>query len=147
MLSVLGHKPPFWSRSALLVTGAFALLPAPAAAESHGVATVRDLWPALSRCWSPPPHSAGMEVTVRFSIKRTGELIGDLQVTYSKLSGDADVQQRFRDSVLAAVRDCTPLQLSDRFGATIAGQPLSVRFIAPADGQSPPRANPGAIPA
>jgi hypothetical protein len=46
-----------------------------------------DPWPALSECWQPPPGSAGMEVTVRFSLKRSGAIVGEPRITYSRLWG------------------------------------------------------------
>ena len=102
-----------------------------ALAETVKVERIRDVWPALSRCWTPPTGSDGMQLTVRFSVKRTGELIGAPRVTYSRLRGSAEEQRLFRDSVLAAVQSCTPLPLSQAFGEVMAGKPLSVRFIAP----------------
>jgi hypothetical protein len=94
---------------------------------------LRDLWPALSECWQPPPGSAGMEVTVRFSLKRSGAIIGEPRITYSKLWGSPEKQDAFRNSVISAIRKCTPLHISDGLGGAIAGRPLSLRFIAPAE--------------
>ena len=90
-----------------------------------------DIWPAISRCWNPPAGSPGMEITLRFSFKRNGEILGEPRITYAKLHGSTDAQRDFRNSVLAAVRDCTPLNLSDELGGAIAGRPISIRFIAP----------------
>ena len=72
-----------------------------------------------------------MEITVRFSLKRSGDIFGELRITYSNLHGTTDAQRDFRNSVLAAVRECTPLNLSDALGSAIAGRPISIRFIAP----------------
>lgn len=103
----------------------------PAAAEArYAVHSIRDLWPALATCWQPPMNSQGMELTVRFSLNREGALMGEPRVTYARLFGSAEQQRRFRNSVLKAVTDCTPLPVSDEFGMYFAGRPFSVRFIA-----------------
>ena len=44
----------------------------------HDLDTIGDLFAALRSCWSPPPADTareGMQMSVRFSFKRTGEII------------------------------------------------------------------------
>src|SRR5262245_52334068 len=51
------------------------------------VDSISTLFDALRACWSPPGgHEAhkGVEMSVRFSFKRTGELMGPPRVTYTK---------------------------------------------------------------
>lgn len=50
--------------------------------------TIKDMWPALYACWTPPPGTAGMAITLVFSIRRDGSLIGKPKATYSKSDGD-----------------------------------------------------------
>ena len=45
----------------------------------HDLDTIGDLFAELRSCWSPPPADAareGMQMSVRFSFKRSGEIIG-----------------------------------------------------------------------
>jgi hypothetical protein len=94
---------------------------------------IADVAPAIARCWVVPvmPGISQMGVTLRFSLRRDGSVIGAPRVSAQTQSKPAALQGRLRDSALAAVRLCTPLRLSSGFGGSIAGRPLSVRFIAP----------------
>ena len=52
----------------------------------HDLDTIGDLFAALRSCWSPPPADIarqGMQMSVRFSFKRSGEIIATPRVTYS----------------------------------------------------------------
>lgn len=92
---------------------------------------IDQIGPALRRCWEPPALSrpeAGAMATVRFSVRRDGTLFGRPRLTWETRRGDAALQERFSDSVVAAVTNCTPLRLSRRFGEAIAGRPITIRF-------------------
>ena len=52
----------------------------------HDLDTIGDLFAALRSCWSPPPADdarEGMQMSVLFSFKRSGEIIAAPRVTYS----------------------------------------------------------------
>ncbi|WP_439492580.1 hypothetical protein [Bosea sp. (in: a-proteobacteria)] len=90
-----------------------------------------DIAPALRRCWAPPAMdgpASGAMATVRFSLRRDGSLFGEPRVTWQTQQTETDLRRRFTDSVVAAVRSCTPMRLSPQLGAAIAGRPLSIRF-------------------
>jgi len=90
-----------------------------------------DIAPALRRCWAPPAITGpdtGVMATVRFSLRRDGSLFGQPRVTWETRRTEADLRQRFTESVIAAVHACTPMRLSPKLGAAIAGRPLSIRF-------------------
>src|SRR3981189_2726601 len=56
----------------------------------HDLDTIGDLFAALRSCWSPPPADAarqGMQMSVRFSFKRTGEIIGAPRMTFATAGG------------------------------------------------------------
>lgn len=85
---------------------------------------------AFSACWSPPPGLAKLEslkTTVRFSLKRTGELLGEPRVTFSSASIDTHARSVLTEAILAAVRKCTPLAITDSLGQAIVGRPITVR--------------------
>src|SRR6266700_5847322 len=61
----------------------------------HDLDTIGDLFAALRSCWSPPPADSaheGMQMTVRFSFKRTGEIIAAPRLTYATAGDPADVR-------------------------------------------------------
>lgn len=89
-----------------------------------------DIGPAIHACWKPPSDASGMELTLVFSLDRSGAVLGKPRISYSKLLGDPEQQRRFVASVLAALSACTPLRITDSLGAAIAGRPFAMRFRA-----------------
>ena len=52
----------------------------------HDLDTIGDLFAALRSCWSPPPSEIareGMQMSVRFSFRRSGEIIASPRITYA----------------------------------------------------------------
>lgn len=94
------------------------------------VDTLKQMWGALYACWRPPPGSAGLEITLTFSLRRDGSLFGKPRATWSKFSGTPQQQRLFVASVLAALEEALPLPLTDAMGGAIAGRPLALRFAA-----------------
>lgn len=96
------------------------------------VNSIRDLFAALRACWEPPPLSEsfrGMQMSVRFSYKRTGALVAPPRVTYTSSEADADTRPAYGRAVDAALERCTPMPFSRAMGAAIAGRPIAIRFI------------------
>ncbi len=92
----------------------------------------------LAACWSPPlpPEGETVEATIRFSFNRRGTIIGGApRVTYVK-AGSGQSAEEVRASILAAVRDCTPLRFSDSMAESAPGYPLSIRFIGQRAGEN-----------
>lgn len=104
--------------------------PATRSFDGEAVDRISEIAPALRRCWNPPAMAGrdGVMATVRFSLRRDGTLFGQPRVTWETRQSDPDLRERFTASIIAAVRDCTPLRLSPRFGAAIAGRPFTIRF-------------------
>lgn len=95
------------------------------------VNTLTQLWDALYACWQPPAGSDGLEITLVFSVRRNGTIIGKPRVTWTKLAGaDIALQKSFVGSVLAALDKSLPLPLTDSMGGAIAGRPFALRFAA-----------------
>lgn len=92
------------------------------------VDTLRETGEALYACWEPPAGSEGMEITLLFSLRRDGTLIGRPRATWSKLSGNSSQQRTFVASVLTALDRALPLPLTDGMGGAVAGRPLTLRF-------------------
>jgi hypothetical protein len=91
-----------------------------ASAESAPANTLRELFPALTRCWHAPAQSEGSAVTVGITLRRDGTMFGQPTITYSKLMGDAEAQKRFVASVLASI--------TNGLGGAIAGRRILIRF-------------------
>jgi hypothetical protein len=98
--------------------------------EGDVVDRISEIGPALRRCWTPPEMAGndGAMATVRFSLRRDGTIFGQPRVTWETRRSNPDLQAAFTASILAAVRNCTPMRLSPRFGASIAGRPFTIRF-------------------
>jgi hypothetical protein len=129
---------PRWSRHLVGLALALSLWPGTVPASLAQLAGERvldhiaDLGPAILACWRPPRDSAGMELTLVFSFKRNGEIFGKPRISYAKLRGDQDLQERFVASALKALADCTPLRIAPGLGGAIAGRPFSMLFRASA---------------
>ena len=98
----------------------------------HDLATIGDLFAALRSCWSPPPADAahqGMQMTVRFSFKRSGEIIGTPFMTYATAGAPADVRDTYLKAINASLDGCEPLKFTDGLGGAIAGRPIAIRYV------------------
>ncbi len=90
----------------------------------------REVPAKLSACWSPPSVEENelAEVTVRLSFNADGGVIGMPATPYLKAITD-DKRRALRDSLLAAIKTCTPLRFTPSLGRAIAGRIFAVRFI------------------
>jgi hypothetical protein len=89
--------------------------------------TTADIRQALRGCWQWPPASearSGMELTVRLSFKRSGEIFG-ARITYQKPGVPDEERALYHGALLAALARCSPLPLSASLGEAIAGRPMT----------------------
>ena len=94
--------------------------------------SIQELFAALRACWEPPAREQaqeGMQMTVRFSFRRTGEIIAPPFVTYTKPGTKAEVKQVYRHAIDEALDRCGRLPFSEAFRTAIAGRPISIRYI------------------
>jgi len=64
----------------------------------HDLDTIGDLFAELRSCWSPPPADQahqGMQMSVRFSFKKSGELIGPPQLTFATAGAPTDARSTY----------------------------------------------------
>ena len=116
-------------RIAMVAALALAYL-GPVGAQSAPANTMRDLFMALNQCLlQAPPGVGGSEITIVFSLKRDGSLLGRPRISHAKLLGDPDAQRNFAAGALAAFGKCLPLSITDGLGGAIAGRPLSARIV------------------
>lgn len=128
---------PRWTLIALAVSTASAvhLLPATAAGlvdRSKLATSLAELWQVLSACAQVsgvPAGATGSEVTVLFSLKRDGSLLGQPRITHSRLTG-APVEQRvFVAAALSGIAGCLPAPVTPGLGGAIAGRPFRLRIM------------------
>lgn len=84
----------------------------------------------LAACWSPPLPKPGetVEITIRFSFNGLGGVVGAPRVTYVKPGREMSVED-VRESIISAIKNCTPLHFSKSMAASAPGYPLAVRFV------------------
>ncbi len=92
-----------------------------------------DVGAALRACWNAPAGSKAAFVTLSFSFRRDGTLIGPPQPAAIRVPGDAEARQRFVRSAIIALEDCAPLHLAPALGGNIAGQVFTMQFSATED--------------
>lgn len=124
---------PFWLSTAclllmLMIMPARAEEPLPDPFDKPEVNTLREIGPALYACWSPPAYTQNYQVTVIFSLKRSGEILGKPKITFSKFNGDTEEQKQILQSILQALDECTPLRVTPALGAAIAGRIFTMTF-------------------
>lgn len=102
------------------------------AAEGHTLNSISQMYAALRACWVPPPKDKarhGMQYTIRFALKRDGEMIAPPRVTYASHDAPAAIRDIYRDAVNATLARCTPLHFSKGMGGAVAGRPIAIRFV------------------
>jgi len=98
----------------------------------HDLDTIGDLFAALRSCWTPPPADnarEGMQMTVRFSFKRSGEIIATPRLTFATSGVPADTRTTYLKAINASLEACTPLKFSGGLGGALAGRPIAIRYV------------------
>ena len=107
-----------------------------------GVALCAAVWPAhaatlnsmnevgaaLQACWSPPDGIKKAKVTLSFSFKRDGTLIGPPRPTAIEVDGDAKTRKAFVDAAVKALQQCVPLSFSPKLAQGISGTVYTQQF-------------------
>jgi hypothetical protein len=107
----------------------------------HDLDTIGDLFAELRSCWSPPPPDAareGMQMSVRFSFKRSGEMIGPPRVTFATAGVPPDTRESYLKAINASLDACIPMKFSDGLGGALAGRPIAIRYVDNRDLNKPP---------
>jgi hypothetical protein len=98
----------------------------------HDLDTIGDLFAELRSCWSPPSPDAaheGMQMTVRFSMKKSGEMIGPPRMTFATSGVPADVRATYLKAINSSLDACIPLKFSDGLAGALAGRPIAIRYV------------------
>jgi len=98
----------------------------------HDLDTIGDLFAALRSCWTPPPADmarAGMQMSVRFSFKRSGEMIGAPRLTFATAGASADIRASYLKAINTSLDACIPLKFTGGLGGALAGRPIAIRYV------------------
>ena len=98
----------------------------------HDLDTIGDLFAALRSCWSPPPADSareGMQMSVRFSFKRSGEIIAAPRLTFATAGVSADTRATYLKAINASLDACLPLKFTGGLGGALAGRPIAIRYV------------------
>lgn len=99
---------------------------------NHDLDNIGDLFAALRSCWTPPPAESakeGMQMTVRFSFKRSGDLIGPPRMTFATQGTPADVRDTYLKAINDSIGACVPLKFTGNLGGALAGRPIAIRYV------------------
>jgi len=113
----------------MLMGALLAALPHPSNAAPLN--TMAEVGSALHACWTPPANSDNSSVTLSFSFRRDGTLIGPPRPTAVKVNGDAKARQAYIEAATAALQHCLPLSFSPAFAQGIAGKVFTLQFNSP----------------
>jgi len=98
----------------------------------HDLDSIGDLFEALRSCWSPPPADAareGMQMSVRFSFKRTGEMIASPRLTFATAGVSSDTRATYLKAINASLNACLPLKFTGGLGGALSGRPIAIRYV------------------
>lgn len=98
----------------------------------HQLDTLPDMFEALRACWIPPGKEgarSGMQMSVRFAFKRSGDIIATPRVTYASQGASPQTREAYLHAITAALERCTPLHFSKGLGNAVAGRPIAIRFV------------------
>lgn len=98
----------------------------------HDLDNIGDLFAALRSCWTPPPSDdarEGMQMSVRFSFKRSGEIIAKPQLTFATSGVPAETRTTYLNAINASLKACMPLKFSAGLAGSIAGRPIAIRYV------------------
>jgi hypothetical protein len=98
----------------------------------HDLDTIGDLFAELRSCWSPPSADEareGMQMSVRFSFKTSGEMIGPPRLTFATSGVPADTRATYLKAINASLESCLPLKFTQGLGGALAGRPIMIRYV------------------
>ena len=98
----------------------------------HDLDTIGDLFAALRACWSPPPADVareGMQMSVLFSFRRSGEIISAPRVTFSTREAPQQTRDLYREAIQASLNACVPLKFTGGLAGALAGRPIMIRYV------------------
>jgi hypothetical protein len=111
----------------LVLLVASIMLPLPVQAVV-ALTTMNQVGKAVLACWKPPAGVKNSSVTLSFSFKKDGSLIGPPRSTSIDVDGDKNIRQQFVAAAIDALEQCTPVKFSSDLAQGIAGQVFTMEF-------------------
>jgi hypothetical protein len=68
-------------------------------------------------------------MTVRFSFKRSGDLIGPPRMTFATEGAPTDVRSTYLKAINDSIGACVPLKFTGSLGGALAGRPIAIRYV------------------
>ncbi len=68
-------------------------------------------------------------MSVRFSFKRSGEIIAAPRLTYATAGVSADTRATYLKAINASLDACIPLKFTGSLGGALAGRPIAIRYV------------------
>jgi hypothetical protein len=68
-------------------------------------------------------------MSVRFSFKRSGEMIGPPRVTFATAGTPAEVRDAYLKAINSSLEACMPLKFTGGLGGALAGRPIAIRYV------------------
>jgi hypothetical protein len=68
-------------------------------------------------------------MSVRFSFKRSGEIIGTPRLTFATAGVPADTRATYLKAINASLGACAPLKFTGGLGGALAGRPIAIRYV------------------
>lgn len=113
------------------ISAAGLILMGPLAAQAEPLKTMDEVGAAIQACWKSPADIKNSSVTLSFSLKRDGSLIGAPKPTAINVEGDEKARTTFVDTAIKSLQACLPLNLSPALANGIAGTIYTMRFATP----------------
>ncbi len=92
--------------------------------------TLKELHSAFFACMKMPPpelSQPGVEITIRFSVTKSGEILGEPRFTFVTPDVPAEKKAAYQRSMADALKLCTPFPLTASFADAVAGRPQALR--------------------
>jgi hypothetical protein len=70
-----------------------------------------------------------MQMSVRFSFKRSGEMIGAPRMTFATSGVPAETRDTYLKAINASLDSCLPMKFTSGLGGALAGRPIAIRYV------------------
>ncbi len=131
--SVAFPGPVALSRSVVAVAAGLWLCVTPVVAGDSRVVAPADNLRALSAqfnaCLVPPPGMPAAQITLRFSLRRDGALIGRPHVAFLRAPPGEAARRAALEGAATALDHCLPARMVPALGEALAGRMLTLRLI------------------
>jgi hypothetical protein len=91
---------------------------------------LRELRTYINGCFAPVQNALDADLTLRFSLRRDGALIGAPHISYDRLPRDKEARKEKLATLEQGFARCLPAPITEAMGGAIAGRMIALRFSA-----------------